>query len=58
MQCLASRLGDMYGLADHQTAMEHEYQCDGVKFKRCAFCRNSQRYIVENPTLGDPVGHD
>lgn len=47
----------MYRLARHQTATEHEQSRDRMKFEHAALGPRTQRQVLQDPALADPVGH-
>lgn len=53
-----SRLGDVQSLADHETSVQDEHASDRVEFKHSTLSHRSERDIVQDPALLDPVGHD
>jgi len=51
------RLGYMQALANHQAPMYEEQAHDGVHLEGSALEPHTTRDLVQDPTLGHPVGH-
>lgn len=48
----------MQRLAAHQAPMNHKQCNNRMHFQSGALEPHSQRHLVEDPALGDPVGHE
>lgn len=53
-----SRLWNVDGLADHQTAMEYKHGDDGMEFGSSTLEPEAERDFLEDPAVVHPVGHD
>jgi len=53
---LKSRLGDVEGLADHEASMGHEDESGRVELEYRALGNDTERNLVVDPALADPVG--
>lgn len=52
-----SRLRNVNSLANHQTSMQNEQSHNRMELERGPLEHCTERQIVVDPTLGDPIGH-
>ena len=53
-----SRFGDVEGLADHEASVGHEDESGGVELEYRTFGNDTERNLIVDPALADPVGND